>query len=353
MVSLVSGREGTGKSSFVVERIARLTRGQLEGACYGMPKSAVVVAAEDSWAHTIRPRLEAAGADCHRVLRVQVRVADLGACEMSLPDDIDLLGAVVRQHDVGVIALDPLISRLSRRLDTHRDAEVRLGLEPLARMADETGVAIIGLIHVSKAATRDPLTSVMASRGFVAVARSVIYVAADPDDPSSRVVSTVKCNVGRDDSSGLPSICYTIEGATIETPEGPATTSRVVWRGVAARGVREILAAAAGPTEDESARETAEGWLRELLAEGPVAARDVQEQAKGAGLGWRTVRRAQASLGIRPTKAGGRFGGDPAWYWSLPPEGGQKSLKVATRNDGHLQAEVATFSTDPDPGEGA
>jgi hypothetical protein len=256
---------------------------------------------------------------------------------------------VIHDHDVGLVVLDPLISRLSRRLDTHRDAEVRLGLEPLAAMADATGVSVVGLIHVSKAATRDPLTSVMASRAFVAVTRAVLYVALDPDDRRRRVVSQVKCNVGRDDSAGLPSLVYGIEPATVETAEGEAATCRVVWRGVADRGVREILAAQEGASGSSMAQATAEEWLRDVLSAGPVLSVEVKEQVAAAGLSWATVRRAQGSLGVRPTKAGGRFGGDPRWYWELPrsPEGAHLPLKVLTPEHEHLQAKVSTFSETP------
>ena len=182
-------------------------------------------------------------------------------------------------------------------------------------MADETGAAIVGLIHVSKAATRDPLTSVMASRAFVAVTRAVLYVAVDPDDRRRRVVSQVKCNVGRDDSAGLPSLAYGIEPATVETAEGPASTCRVVWRGVADRGVREILAAAQASADADTALQSAREWLRELLAAGPVASAVVEAEAKAAaGLSWASVRRAQGGLGVKPSRHG--FGRGGEWYGS-------------------------------------
>jgi hypothetical protein len=342
MVSLAAGREGTGKSTMFLDRAARLTRGDLEGAHYGRPRSVVVAAAEDSWAHTVVPRLLAAGADLTRVLRVQIRLADLGTCELSLPDDVHVLGDVIRDHDVAMVVLDPLISRLSRRLDTHRDAEVRLGLEPLARVADETGAAVVGLIHVNKTATRDPGTSIMGSRGFVAVARAVMYVAVDTQDPRQRVLSVTKSNVGLDDTAGLASLSYSVEGTTVETAEGPATTARVVWTGVAARGVREILAAGQDHGGGGSARATAEDWLREVLADRAVQSEEVRAQAQEAGLKWATVRRAQESLGIRPRKAGGRFGEVPAWSWGLPPEqGAHIQGKMLTPRGEHLASQVS------------
>ena len=159
----------------------------------------------------------------------------------------------------------------------------------------------------------------------------------------------MKCNVGRDDSAGLPSLAYGIEPATVETDEGPAATCRVVWKGVAERGVREILAAQETSTGSSTAQATAEEWLRDVLSAGPVPSIEVKDQAASAGLSWATVRRAQGSLGVRPTKAGGRFGGDPRWYWELPrsPEGAHLSLKMLTPEHEHLQAKVSTFSETP------
>ena len=47
------------------------------------------------------------------------------------------------------VILDPLLSRLDRSLDSHKDADVRRALEPVA-VADQAGVNIAGLIHVNK-----------------------------------------------------------------------------------------------------------------------------------------------------------------------------------------------------------
>ena len=78
--------------------------------------------------------------------------------------------------------LDPLISRLDAGLDTHKDAEVRQAHEPIVALAERTGVHITGLIHVNKSGTADPLTALMGSRAFAAVARAVLFVMEDPDE---------------------------------------------------------------------------------------------------------------------------------------------------------------------------
>src|SRR3954470_22728522 len=59
-LTITAGREGTGKSSFGIWLTAHITRGLLPGAFYGQPRPVFYVAVEDSWSHTIAPRLSAA-----------------------------------------------------------------------------------------------------------------------------------------------------------------------------------------------------------------------------------------------------------------------------------------------------
>jgi len=60
---LIAGQEGSGKTTLLADVLARASRGQLDGDLRGQPVGAVYATAEDSWARTLRPRLEAAGAD--------------------------------------------------------------------------------------------------------------------------------------------------------------------------------------------------------------------------------------------------------------------------------------------------
>src|SRR5206468_2558200 len=136
-----------------------------------------------------------------------------------------------------LLLLDPLISRLDGALDTHKDAEVRQALEPLVAFADRSGCAVLGLIHVTKARTDDPLNSIMGSRAFAAVARAVLYVVADSGDPDLRLLGTPKNNLGR---ANGPSLRFRIEGVTVaHTADGPVTASRLHWDGEDGRTVGE------------------------------------------------------------------------------------------------------------------
>ena len=50
--------------------------------------------------------------------------------------------------------------------------------------------------------------------------------------------------------------------------------------------------------ETRSARDEAVEWLQATLADGPVAAKDIQRQARDAGIADRTLRRAKVNLRV-------------------------------------------------------
>jgi AAA domain len=81
-----------------------------------------------------------------------------------MPQDLHDLEQRAVEVGAVLLVLDPLMSRLSDRLDTHRDAEVRLALEPLAALANRAHLAVLGIIHHNKSGSTDPLQVIMGSR---------------------------------------------------------------------------------------------------------------------------------------------------------------------------------------------
>ena len=178
-LTLLGGREGVGKTTIGYGTAGKVTRGTLPGAFYGTPKSVVIAATEDAWEQTVLPRLVAAGADLDRVYRVDAITPDGFPEGLSLPEDVAGLRQICEDDDVALVLLDPLIGTVGKALDSHKDADVRRALEPLSRLAHDTGVALLGLIHVNKTQGNDLLTRLMASRAFSAVARAVLFAAAE------------------------------------------------------------------------------------------------------------------------------------------------------------------------------
>jgi hypothetical protein len=100
-------------------------------------------------------------------------------------------------------------------------------------------------------------------------------------------------------------------------------TARVAWEGANGHSAAELLRTRHDDADEEaSALAEAEGFLRELLADGPMRTKDLQREAREAGLAWRTVERAKATLGVVAERVGRPGpGGDAAYYWLLPAGG--------------------------------
>jgi len=147
-LTLLAGREQVGKTTCAFAIAAEVTRGGLTGDLEDRPRNVLVVASEDSWASTINPRLTAARADLTRVFRLEVNSDSEDEMDsvVSLPDDLHDLEELIQANDISLIILDPLLSRLGEKLDTHRDGDVRRGLEPLVAVAQRTDSAVLGLM---------------------------------------------------------------------------------------------------------------------------------------------------------------------------------------------------------------
>jgi hypothetical protein len=312
-LGLVGGREGIGKSTTTYQITADITRGRLPGAYHGKPKAVIVAATEDSWEHTIVPRLMAADADLDLVYRVDVATSAGFNGSLSLPGDLDALRELVVQVDAAMVLLDPLMSRLDARLDTHKDAEVRLALEPLVALADRCEIAVIGLIHVNKSTSTDPLTMLMASRAFAAVARAVLFVTVDPDNPQIRFLGQPKNNLGRTD---LPCRIFTIQGVKVaDSDEGPVWTAKIVWEGETDRTIDEILRTAAETNDTRAAVAEAAAWLTDYLQLHPVVpSKQVKQDGSKADHSENSLKRARHKIGagVKP------FGFPRTTYWSKP-----------------------------------
>lgn len=305
-LSLIAGPEGLGKSTMAYWLTAEVTRGRLPGKHQGEPRAVLVCATEDSWSHTIVPRLIAAGADLQLVYRVEV-VTTLGTHgTLSLPHDNNALAHAIEQTGAALVLLDPLMSRLSGSLDSHRDQEVRQALEPMVKVADDTGSTVIGLIHFNKSNSADPLTNVMASKAFTAVARSVSVVVKDADDETGtrRIFATPKNNLGRAD---LPLLGFTIVGHRIDTAEGDAWTGRLVWGENVAGQVGDHLGPQSTDNETRSLAAEARQWLTEYMVTqgGRAAVTDVYKAAKAAGIDdMRRLRAAKQKIGLSQESRG-------------------------------------------------
>lgn len=317
-ITLGAGREGIGKSLFCAWLAAQVTTGTLPGLHYGTPRSVVCAASEDSWERTIAGRLHVAGADLERVHRIEVEHVSGTTLPLCLPRDCVDLGEQARSHEIALLILDPLISAIDSQINVNQE-ELRTALEPLAALADQTGMAVFGLVHFNKTTGTDVLSRITGSRAFAAVARAALGFARDPHaGDSSCVLSQVKNNLGRLD---LPSLRYRIESTTLPTAEGSGQWGRLVITGETDTHVEALLADA---DPDEGDRGELDDWLRSYLTDqgGTAPANDVFRQGRAVGFSRDQLKGAKRRLRIASTKTTG-------WHWQLP------NIEPSTHPDAH------------------
>ena len=343
-LSLIAGPEGTGKTTAAYWMAARISRGELPGIHHGTPCPVLIAATEDSWERTIVPRLIAAGADLSRVWRVEVVTALGTNGYLTLPRDIPDLDRHVRATGAAVLLLDPLMSRLDAGLDTHRDAETRQALEPMAALADRTGLCVLGLIHFNKGGSSEVLNNVMASKAFTAVARSVSTVIRDPNDDTGRrrIFATPKSNLGRDD---LPLLPFTIAGHTFTADGHTIETSKIEWLAEETGSVADLMRQARDDRGDRSIVAEVAEWLADWLSEeGDSAARKlIIEAGRREGYSADQLKRAADRLGLVRRRRG-----FPSATWWMTAEKAQTDENASRSTVGaSVRGESLTTPTTP------
>ena len=207
-LTLIGGEPGLGKSQITAALAATVPTGGTWPCDEGRAPSGsvLILSAEDDAGDTIRPRLDAAGADVSAVHLISaVRHADgKGRRTFNLQADLALLEAAIeRIGNVRLVIIDPVSSYLGKT-DSHKNADVRGTLEPLGDMASRLRVAVVAITHFSKNASQSAINSFIGSIAFVAAARAAFIVTRDPDntDPARRLFVQAKNNLAAD-SGGL------------------------------------------------------------------------------------------------------------------------------------------------------
>jgi putative DNA primase/helicase len=246
--------------------------------------------------------------------------------------------------------VDPLVSAVAG--DSHKNAEVRRGLQPLADLARAARCALLGITHFTKGtAGREPVERLNGSIAFGALARIVMVAARrkeeGEDGRTVRVLCRAKSNLGPDDGG----FEYDLQQAELKTHPGVISTA-VLWGSTIEGTARDLLAEAeADPDDVGGTLEEAKRFLAALLADGPLPVKAIKTDADGAGFSWATIRRAQKAMGVEAVKEGGFFGKTTKqqWVWRLPAEDAQRehlqgeSLKMLKSAEDAQQKNVSTF----------
>lgn len=302
-LSVLDGDPGLGKSAITLDIAARVSAGlELPDGGQCDPAGVVLLSAEDGLADTIRPRLDAAGANTERIVALSTLEGG-GERTISIPRDLDTIERAIARVNAALVVVDPLMAFLAEKTDSHKDQHVRRALAPLAALIERTRTAAVIVRHLSKGEGRNPLYRGGGSIGIIGAARSGLVVGVDPENPEQRILAANKHNLSR----AAKSLVFRVGSA----PNGSA---RVHWVGASNLNAADILKEPEGQDKKTALLEAKE-FLRATLKDGPVASEQVKKDALGADISKSTLKRAKLEMGIASKKQS-----DGSWSFMPPRE---------------------------------
>ena len=176
------GDPGVGKSGIALDYAARVSTGRempdgSHGDLYEEPAGVVILSAEDDPADTIKPRLEAMGADLDRIVMLAGVVTKDGERMPNLHDLPAIKQAVLRVK-AKLVIVDPVMAYLPGGTDSYKDQHVRQALAPLCKLARERGFALLVVAHLNKSVEQvKAIYRAGGSIGIAGNARSLLLAA--------------------------------------------------------------------------------------------------------------------------------------------------------------------------------
>lgn len=307
---------GEGKSTFALYISSMLNAGTLEGDLQGKPASVLIISHEDDWGTVMLPRLKAAGANLDMIYKLAVETTvDEVTLETvpALPTDLDKLREACEQTDAKMIIIDPIPSTIGG--DLHKVADVRRALDPLAALAQELQIAIVGIMHFNKGAghASDKLSG---SHAFRDAVRSLLLFATD-EETGQKIVTIDKSNYSQ--SQGH-SFAFNLVSEEVYTDDGEQTAvGRVQYLGETDLNVSDIINRQPDVSDNQEDRNAAQQFIVDYLKqqsdlEGVAGA--IIKAGRAAGFTENEIKNARRrgkNPEIKSQKAS--FGG--GWVWAL------------------------------------
>jgi AAA domain len=221
----------TGKGLYAVHQAARVSRGE-----FGDNRMVVFAVAEDAFETVLKPRLLVADANLAHVRAVTWRRRGTSDA-LRVPDDIPALERALIEMRARMLVIDPLLSHLSAKTNSHVDHEVRLALQPLVDLAHRTGCLVLGNGNFTKDKSRGARSSAQGSGAFTNTPRIGLAMAYDDEDVDVRVVEVVKSNIGPKNIGRN----YRVKTATVDGLRDPQPL--LAAEGAATKSVDDLIAA--------------------------------------------------------------------------------------------------------------
>lgn len=301
--NLLVGAEGIGKSLWTIRAMATVTTGKPWGpfTIAEDPADVVLIATEDGWSDTIRPRLEAAGADLSRLF---VLSAERDGTGPATALDIDVLKS--QEIKPALIVLDAWIDTVPGGINVKDPQQCRAAVKPWKDYAADVGAAVLLVTHTNRLGTGSSRDTYGLSGALRQVGRSALYAVEDPET-SALIVGPEKSNL-----SGR-AVAERFERISVPMFEPTANSDGVVpvleHIGPDNRTVSDIVSAQHGnPGRGNHANpDQIDQLVREALEAGPAGSKDLQELAEAHGFSKDQLDRSKLRLGVRSYRASNRW----------------------------------------------
>ena len=250
------------------------------------PVNVIYQTAEDGLADTVKPRLEAANADCSRI-----SIIDESDKSVSMTDD--RIEEAIKRENAKLCIFDPIQAYLGGDTDMNRANEAREMTKKLGSIAERTGCAIVLIGHMNKGSGAKAAYRGMGSIDFFAVARSVMLVGRIEGQSNLRAVIQIKNNLA---AFGHPKAFELAEDG-------------FHWLGDYEITADEVLG---GIVPKASKLEMAKQFLREQAERTQrILSTEIIELAAQEGISKRTLETAKKELNIKAERCNNN------WYWNL------------------------------------
>ena len=235
-LTIYAGDPGLGKSQGTLDLAARLSLGKpFPDGTPCMTGDSIILTSEDDPGDTIRPRLDALGADVSRINILKGERAPDGSIKpMTLLKVNTFMDAVYQIREKGhsfyLFIIDPLDSFLDGG-DSNSNEEVRAVLDGICSLAEKEHFAIVGIKHLNKG-NGNAAYRVGGSIAFTAKARSV-WVFTEDKEAGRRLFLPQKNNLG----PGGGGFQYSIQ----QKDTGGIIAPFISWEGPADDDLQEVL----------------------------------------------------------------------------------------------------------------
>lgn len=194
-ITLLQGDPGSGKSTLMMNIISAISSGGYlpDGRKVKKPMHVIYQCSEDGAGDTIKPRLNAAGADCSNVAFLDEEMDWL-----TLGDE--KIRRAIADFNAKLLVIDPVQAYLGDA-DISNATGMRKMLRRLAVWGSLYDCAIVLIWHLNKKEGSKDLYRSLGSIDLIAAARSVIQISTSDDDSEVRILHHIKSSLspkGRD-----------------------------------------------------------------------------------------------------------------------------------------------------------